>query len=130
MNTTTTTASLHITFQGDATNPQGFEFTSPAFDTEAERDAWASQFPKGCNLKPQTVSSFTTAPYTTFTYYRSAAHANLAANKANGGVNESGVKRLKAILRACDKLGIEVTYVTPFTNSFADLDAALAAIDA
>lgn len=41
------------------------------------------------------------------------AHINFTANGSNGGANETGAKRVKAILRAANKNGIGVVFDQP-----------------
>jgi hypothetical protein len=40
-------------------------------------------------------------------------YINFAANGANGGTNETGIKRLRSLLKAADKNGIGVVFSQP-----------------
>lgn len=44
---------------------------------------------------------------------RGHAHIQFRTNGVNGGINETGVKRVKALLKAADKLGIGVVFAQP-----------------
>lgn len=70
------------------------------------------QFPKSCRLRayPVNAGSFSV-------------HIVLEPNGANGGVNETGVKRIRTILATCDRLGIAVEYVgTGYGNVYPTFD--------
>lgn len=56
----------------------------------------AAQLPKGVRLNA-----------------RGSAYIEFRSNGANGGVNETGVKRVKALLKAIDKLGLPVVFTQP-----------------
>lgn len=56
----------------------------------------AAQLPKGVRLNA-----------------RGSAYIEFRSNGCNGGLNETGVKRVKALLKAIDKLGLPVVFAQP-----------------
>lgn len=67
---------------------------SREFETAEERDEALSAYAKGLKLRPVTIHSLDEK-----TRYGFTGHGDLAANGANGGVNETGLKRLGKLLK-------------------------------
>ena len=82
--------------------------------------AMLALFPKSAGLKLGTISSpdEPSRPYIS-------GYASFTANGVNGGVNETGVKRFKAIVKAAQKAGIPIVMDQTFQNSFETLAEAL-----
>lgn len=83
-----------------------------AFDTEAERDAALEGCPKSAGLHPTHISGRRPEPVPA-AIFQIATKANLA----NGGENETGIKRLRRVIKHLDAKGVPVVYVPVYTNS-------------
>jgi hypothetical protein len=91
--------------------------------TVAEAQALVARFPKsaglratGCNTRDGVVGHVRL-------------RVGLEPNGANGGINETGLRRLRTVLRAAEKLGVPVAYGPCYGNSYptqADFEAAVA----
>lgn len=102
----------------DASTPQGWKLSGVVDDA----DATVALFPKSVGLKATTLRSRDGV----FPFVNG--HAQLLANGANGGINETGLRRLRAALKAADKAGIEVEYDAAVGNAYATLADALTAL--
>ena len=103
--------------------PQSFDL-SVHFDTDADRDAFIALFPKSAKITP-TVCHYGEGVVKPIAVHRT----GFTANGNNGGVNETGTKRVRNLLKTLDKSGVEVEWTTPFRNSYAtraDFEAAIA----
>lgn len=100
MDTNTTTHTLKVSIAG-------FEISSPRFDTLAEAEADAARFPKYVKVRAQTVSGIDAQ------WFRTSISGDLAASGVNGGVNETGMKRLLKAVEISTP-----TIISPHANSF------------
>jgi hypothetical protein len=91
--------------------PQSYEVRTQYRATRAEAEADAAAYPKGARLR---VISFNGGYGATgeqnWTVYYAGVRIELAANGTNGGINETGVKRLHQIERAAAKLGQDIVW--------------------
>jgi hypothetical protein len=102
--------------------PQMFQFTAE-LPSPTEAVEFGRMFPKSAKVIGMTL--------TTATGERrgwAVAEGNLVSNGVNGGVNEAGLKRYHAIVKAAGKLGIEIQYTTDAGNSYPSREAFEAAI--
>lgn len=91
------------------------------FRSDADRDAFLARFPKSYGLRASTLSS-SDGPNSTpdrrwVTYPLVTGHARLLADKVNGGVNETGLARVRKVIERAERDGIEVVGRMAFTNS-------------
>lgn len=105
---------------------QGIEFTA-ILDTPEAAVEFVARFPKSAKLRATTLGTYDDAGNFTLGYVSH--RINLRSDGVNGGVNETGIKRYRSILKAAEKAGIRVEFKgTGFLNSYptqADLNAAL-----
>lgn len=105
-------------------------FRSADFATEAEAREFVARYPKAAGLKvttctyPQPKAADGTYPPAIVTWF-AYGDAVLAANGANGGKNETGIKRLH---RWAKVEGVQLGGAQ-YRNTYTDLTEALAAID-
>lgn len=121
MNNAAATFALIASFDSHTREVQSFTLTASFADRETA-DAFAGQFPKACQMRAYNLGG---DPEHT-AMVRST--ARLTSDGVNGGVNETGVKRYRAAVRACAKLGASITYTTPYGNSYPTREAFEAAI--
>lgn len=114
---------------GTATGrPQRFDLFG-AFATEAERDEWLARFPKGAKVRAGTLGTGDPGARYPEPGYRVilptiTATVKLSADDVNRGVNETGLRRVRAILK------IEgLRWKATFSNSYATREAFIAAIE-
>lgn len=109
-----------------AEHPQSITFVGPERATLAEAEADLALLPKGANFRLHTLgSSF--GPDANF---RVDARTSLRSTKVTGGVNETGLKRVRATFRAADKQGIILDFGYRCSNAYqtrAAFEAGLAA---
>ena len=81
----------------------GWKFDSKPFDTREEAQAYADRFPKYAKVKVTTLTSYTGSTkdgtWQRHEHFVATSQGKLAEDGVNGGVNETGVKRAKAILK-------------------------------
>ena len=101
------------------------EFTA-RFATEEEAKAFAAQFPKGVQMRGTSLighaNGVTVVSGYAFTRF------NFASTGVTGSKNETSIKRYRQMVKACGKLGIEITYMTPWSNSYPSREAFEAAL--
>lgn len=107
------TITLTATFTREHT-PQSFAARGPQRATREEAEADLDYFPKSAKFG---VTRVTRGPGDA--YFQIQTRANLAANGVNGGVNETGVKRYRTVVRNAECLGIvwqgdEYVYVNSY----------------
>jgi len=88
----------------DAARPFYFEAIAE-FDTQDAAQAFAARFPKGVKMEAKPLFRYDVNAAATRQGIVTV-RIKLGADKANGGVNEAGLKRIKALAAACRKLGI------------------------
>ena len=79
------------------------------FDTPQDAAAFAARFPKAAKLTAPSLNGYTVVGrpgHPERGMIR--VHVKLTADGVNGGVNETGLRRLATIRRAAAKLGVEV----------------------
>lgn len=94
----------------------------------AEAEALVSYFPKSAKLRPSTCTVITEAGQPNLELGSAHVSIKLLADGANGGRNETGIKRLHAILKAADRAGIAVEYRATAGNAVPSLAELLALI--
>jgi hypothetical protein len=101
----------------DSHAPTHFEFRQD-FPTIEAATAFVAQFPK-------TTKMFTFTVHTSEggKYYGVATRANLASDRNNGGINETGLRRYQAVTKAAAKLGIEIVCVPNAANAYETREA-------
>lgn len=119
---------LTATFD-DNKRPQGFAAYGPERATEAEALADLDFFPKSAKFTMDRVT-FVREGRHGF-YYQIQTQANLAADGVNKGVNETGVKRYRTVVRNAECMGIvwqgsEVVYPNSYLSR-EEFEAALVA---
>lgn len=81
----------------------GWRFSSKRFETREEAEAYAARFPKYTKVRVTTSTSYTGSTedgtWQSHEHFIAYADGKLAADGVNGGVNETGVKRAKAIMK-------------------------------
>lgn len=101
------------------------------FETREQAEAAAALFPKACRIKVYALGTYTglgTPDYRTFTLYTIHTDIRLNADRVNGGKNETGIKRYRSIMRAAERAGLAVEWLSFSGNSYAtqaDFEAAL-----
>ena len=139
---TTETTTLNLTAYFECTylgHDEGYDvhteqpmraiFTSAEFATMEEAEEFAGLFPKSARMNAHRVSS------SRGDYYRTGVTIDLHSNGVNGGVNETGIKRIATIRKAAAKAGMTTTFgtATEFANAVneyateAEFDAAIGA---
>jgi hypothetical protein len=91
--------------------PMGYEFNAE-LPTVEDAKAFVAQFPKSAKMFAVAISGVTGIRGWV------AAHGNLVSNDVNHGINETGLKRYRTILKAASKLGIEIEYKKDSANSY------------
>jgi hypothetical protein len=103
MNKTITTQATEFNFSAGIT-----------FNTNEERDAFVSLFPKSVKVIGTTTSSasdpIARQPYATM-------QVALHADAVNGGVNETGIKRLRKFIEVASANGFELNFTQFFKNT-------------
>ncbi len=112
----TNTETVTLTLTGDQV---GVTFSSPYFTESADAEAFVTLFPKSAKLRVFTMRGDTEAD----DRYGADVRIELWANGVNGGVNETGIKRYRAILKAAATNGIKVEYAPTTVHSFSSRDA-------
>lgn len=90
----------------------------------------AAQFPKNLRLKAVTTMSPLDGDYRNGTVESGVVtmSARLAADSANGGRNETGIKRLNSFLRKAEAMGLPIEWLSSGLNAYAsreDFDGAV-----
>ena len=103
------------------------EWQQARFAAKADAQAWLDDLgaPKFVGLKAGSLSYAGEAGMSGYVSF----NANLLADKVNGGINETGLKRYRALVRVARAKGIEVEWRGRWANSYesqAALDEALA----
>lgn len=116
----TTVLKLHAYYAGHyaRTNPgapQSYEFTA-VLPSRNDAVAFAAQFPKSAKMFGGTLSCYDNGR--SYVQGYASSHGNLVSNGVNGGVNESALRRYKAIVAAAAKLGVEIQYEVNALNSY------------
>lgn len=96
-----------------STGRPGWFAAEARFDTEAEAEAFAAQFPKSHKFRAGEVTNWRDRSSTGV----ARSSTKLAADDINGGANETGIKRYRSILRKAEQLGVAVEYNDPGTVS-------------
>jgi hypothetical protein len=82
--------------------PQSFDLFG-AFATEAERDEWLARFPKSAKVRPGTLSThagqYGQPGFVRLVLPTISATVKLTGDGVNRGVNETGLRRVRAILK-------------------------------
>ena len=117
--------SAYVTTEYDhhvgAGHPQQFEFNAE-LPTKADAAEFAAQFPKSAKV-------FAGLLYTeNGTRGWASAQASLVSDGVNGGVNETGLRRYRTIVKTAERLGIEILWVARAGNAYATREAFEAAI--
>jgi hypothetical protein len=92
-----------------------FHFSaSITFTTNEERDAFVALFPKSVKVVATTLSGLVIdQPYATI-------QVALHADAVNGGVNETGIKRLRKFIAVATANGFELNFKQYFKNSLTE----------
>lgn len=101
--------------------PIGFDF-SITVETLEQAVEIAGWFPKSCRIEATRLVSASSVRG----YVRGG--ASLRSNGVNGGVNETGLRRYRSIVRHCQRLGITTGYRADAGNSYpsqAEFEAAI-----
>lgn len=91
--------------------------------TREDAEALAAEFPKSLRVHGTTLSTYDhelrdrTGEYRHFTTGYVALSVNLQSTEKTGEFNETGLKRWASFKKHLDRLGYELEYTTPFTNS-------------
>lgn len=120
MSQTDTAPVLHCTAW-----PEGYEFAMEVADRD-EAAAVVSLFPKSAKMYATTMHTHEGGDWRNgaeITVGRVAHRSNLSANQANGGANETALRRYATIMRAADAAGIPVEYAPRWRNSYPDAEA-------
>jgi len=104
-----------------AGQPQGFKFNA-TLDTREDAVAFVALFPKSSKMFATTLHT-ANGPLG-----YAMAQGNLFSDGVNGGINETGLNRYRAILKAAAKNGIEIRYVANAGNAYESREAFEAAI--
>ena len=108
----------------DSHAPTHFKFTQD-FPTIEAATAFVAQFPKSTKMFTYTVSTGGDGKY-----YAVNTHASLTSNGNNGGINEAGLRRYQAVIKAAAKLGVEIVCVPNASNAYETREAFEQAIGA
>jgi len=120
MSTTLNIVASYVHAEGP-TAPQHVSFgVDFAEGDEAGRDELLALFPKSTKLKASGCSTFDEETNRRFVIPTIRGSVELRSNGVNGGVNETGIKRYRSIVKHADKLGIEIVFGTRFQNAYAD----------
>ena len=120
---------LSATFSTRTGAPQSFGLMA-AFATDEERDAFIARFPKSAKVRPGSLNTYTGTPgqadyVGSIRLPTATATATLTPDGVNKGANESGLRRVRTILRVAPDLPWRAT----FGNSYPTRGAFLAAIE-
>lgn len=110
--------------QGGPGRPASYAFHLEAANVEEAREL-AARFPKSCGMKAGTLWTAEGARGWV------SCQATLQADGVNRGVNETGLRRYRAVLAAAERLGLTVAYVPQAGHAYAsraDFEAAVAAV--
>lgn len=118
---------MTATYRTGIDQPQHI-YLSATVATEEEARAIAARFPKSAGIKATTLTSHNGGATLVQGYLRMG--VRLVSDGVNGGVNETGLRRYRSFRRAAEKLGLDVEYTTPYSNSYATEAAFEAAISA
>lgn len=120
----TNTLRLHAYFTpayfNDSHAPTHFEFHQD-FPTIEEATAFVAQFPKATKMFAYTVNAFDGGEHRK--YYAVTTRANLTSNGNNGGINEAGLRRYQAVVKAAAKLGVEIACDPNAKNAYETREA-------
>lgn len=84
-----------------------------SFERPAEAMAFAARFPKSAGFKVFGANAST--------------RATLTSNHVNGGINEAGIRRYRALIARAEKLGVSIEWHSSSHASRADFEAGLTA---
>jgi len=89
------------------------------FETLAEAKEFAAKFPKFVKVTATGLGTYDVVDgqYVSYDIAIAGLRINLYPNKTTGAINEGGLKRFKAFMATCAKLGIKVTRVYNWKNS-------------
>lgn len=96
---------------------------SATVETREDAQALAAQFPKSLRIKASCLSTYDKAHYEKTGEYINeikgyvVIQVSLRSTGVTGEYNETGAKRWDSFKRNCSKLGIELEYAQPFSNS-------------
>lgn len=115
------TAALTSTFEMSASydrdgRPQSVSLYR-RFATQADAQEFVTTLPKGVRAKPTTLHTHDGAGNTVLLGLV-AVHFQFVSNGTTGAVNEAAQKRYRQMVKAFSKLGVEVEYTTPYSNSY------------
>jgi len=99
-------------YYNDSHAPTHFEFQQD-FPTIEDATAFRDQFPKATKLFVYTIHTSEGGKY-----YGVTTRANLTSDRNNGGINETGLRRYQAVIKAAAKLGIEIVCDPNATNAY------------
>jgi hypothetical protein len=108
----------------DSHAPTHFAFEQD-FATVEAATAFVAQFPKSVKMFTCTVSTSEGGKY-----YLVNTRANLTSNGINGGINETGLRRYQAVVKAAAKLGVEIVCTPNASNAYETQEAFEQAIGA
>ena len=97
--------------------PQDYSFSAELPTVEAARE-FVTLFPKSVKMFAATLykADHTVGGWAT-------TRGNLVSDGVNGGLNETGLKRYQAVLKAAAKLGLQIEYAIDAKNSYATREA-------
>lgn len=91
---------------------------APPFATREDAEAFVALLPKSCKVRASTITGRDyQAGLVKF-------NAMLAADGVNGGRNETGIKRYRALAAACERIGCPIIWTMPFSNSITEAELA------
>ena len=129
-------AAIRLTASYDVATgqPQHFDFSGALPEPSGREDAvaFAASLPKAAGFRGTTLGTYDGTPghadYRCFTVGYVNCHGQLLANGNNGGINETGLRRFRAAMRAVEAAGISVVWTAGCSNSYKTLADFLAAI--
>jgi hypothetical protein len=108
----TTAPALRLTATyDDAGNAHSYGFSLRTATVE-DAKAFVARFPKSARFRASNLSG--DPEHKGFVGLSGSLHAN----GVRGEKNETAIKRYHAVIRHCEKLGIEIDYRTPYVSSF------------
>jgi hypothetical protein len=129
-------ATIRATASFDTRSGQAerFEFSGalPRPSDKADAVAFAASLPKAAGFKGTTLGTYDGTPgqadYDRYEVGYVFCYGVLISNGNNGGVNETGLRRFRAAMRALEAAGITVEWTAPCVNSYPTLAEFLAAV--
>lgn len=102
------------------------------YETPEQAEAAAALFPKSCRIRTSRLSTYVGTwgqpDYRDLVLHTIDVTIKLSSDGSNGGKNETGIKRYRSIVKACEKAGLAIEWVAGYGNSYAtqaDFEAAL-----